>query len=283
MAGNKKTQKDHQFKQIFYIYLGFIILINLPALFLTTKLLFNFYAWDEKVFYILAWLWLFITNIRREKFKFNLTYETKYLLLAIGLIVLGFLADLEILLYAGLAVSIYGLLNYFYGRKTANKYLGILFLLVYLAKIKSPTLLNLISLKLRIFATHAGELLLNLAGVPVKSVGGTYLCTPDKNFMIVDACSGLNNLMALTFLGLFYEAWQKAPLMKSIKTGLFSVMMALASNILRVFSLIFISYRWNEQVVAADTFLHKFIGMVWFILALYILIRWSDSHRKSVK
>ena len=110
---------------------------------------------------------------------------------------------------------------------------------------------------------------LQLAGYPVARVGVT-IYVAQYQLLVEDACAGLNSLVSLTAIGLFYiyimhnTSWRYSAILM-----LLLVPIAIAANVVRVMALVLITYYFGDA--AAQGFLHGFAGMVTFTSALLFI------------
>jgi len=85
------------------------------------------------------------------------------------------------------------------------------------------------------------------------------------------ACSGLNSMISLSAIGLFYIYMRnQADIAYCAIMSIVIVAMALLANFARVLILILITYHFGDQ--AAQGFLHIFAGLTMFVIALLGLI-----------
>ena len=106
-------------------------------------------------------------------------------------------------------------------------------------------------------------------GYPVARVGVT-IYVAQYQLLVEDACAGLNSLISLTAIGLFYvyvmrnSNWRYSVLLLALV-----VPIAILANCVRVAALVLLTYYFGDAV--AQGFLHKFAGMVTFTSALLLI------------
>ncbi len=117
-------------------------------------------------------------------------------------------------------------------------------------------------------------------GYPIARVGVTlYIAT--YQLLVEDACAGLNSLVSLAAIGLFYvyimrnSNWRYSVLLLALV-----IPIAVAANCVRVAALVLITYHFGDA--AAQGYLHKFAGMVTFTSAL-LFIFLIDALLKPVR
>lgn len=122
---------------------------------------------------------------------------------------------------------------------------------------------------LKAFVSQAVTEVLGDLGYPVARVGVT-IYVAQYQLLVEDACAGLNSLISLTAIGLFYvyimrnSNWRYSLLLLTLV-----VPIAILANCIRVAALVLITYYFGDA--AAQGFLHKFAGMVTFTSALLFI------------
>jgi exosortase len=142
------------------------------------------------------------------------------------------------------------------------------FPLIYLAFILPPpdSAVSLVTQPLKVWISSAAVSLLYFAGYPVASSGVT-IHIAQYELLVAQACSGLNSLISLSAIGLFYVYvrhslnWRYAGLLM-----LAIVPVAIFANLVRVLLLILITYYFGDAV--AQGFVHNFAGVTMFAVAL---------------
>lgn len=119
---------------------------------------------------------------------------------------------------------------------------------------------------LKFFVSQVVTHLLSLAGYPIVREGVT-LYIAQYQLLVEDACAGLNSIISLTAIGLFYiyllynASWRYAMVLM-----LFVIPVAVVANVIRVIGLVLITYYFGDA--AAQGYLHNFAGIVTFVSAL---------------
>ena len=142
------------------------------------------------------------------------------------------------------------------------------FPLFYLAFMFPPpdTLLTLVTLPMKTLVSNAAVGLLSALGYPIGGVGVTIVIA-QYELLVAAACSGLNSIISLSALSLFYiyirhqADWGYALLLAAV-----IVPVALLANFIRVLILILLTYHAGDA--AAQGFLHDFAGILMFTVAL---------------
>lgn len=116
------------------------------------------------------------------------------------------------------------------------------------------------------YVSSSATWLLGHAGYPIVREGVT-LYVAQYQLLVEDACAGLNSLISLTAISLFYiyilhnASWRYALFLM-----LWIIPVALAANLVRVIILVLITYHFGNA--AAQGFLHSTAGLVMFATAL---------------
>lgn len=111
-------------------------------------------------------------------------------------------------------------------------------------------------------ATH----LLEAAGYPIAREGVT-LYIAQYQLLVEDACAGLNSIISLTAISLFYiYILHNANWRYSMILILWIIPMAMLANLVRVLALVLITYYLGNA--AAQGYLHSTAGLVMFATAL---------------
>lgn len=130
-------------------------------------------------------------------------------------------------------------------------------------------ILDALTQPLKIFVSDVTTWLLAAVGYPITQVGVT-LYIAQYQLLVEDACAGLNSIISLTAVGLFYiyllhnASWRYSLLLLA-----FVLPIAIAANIVRVIILVLITYYFGDE--AAQGYLHDFAGIVTFVSALLFI------------
>jgi exosortase len=96
---------------------------------------------------------------------------------------------------------------------------------------------------------------------------GVMLHIDQYQLLVEDACAGLNSIVSLTALGLFYVyLLYRASWRYSLFLLCWIIPMAVIANFVRVLALVLITYHWGDAM--AQGFLHSTAGILMFITAL---------------
>ncbi len=121
---------------------------------------------------------------------------------------------------------------------------------------------------LKILVSDIVTWLLSAAGYPISQVGVT-LYIAQYQLLVEDACAGLNSIISLTAVGLFYiYLMHNASWRYSLLLLMFLLPIAIAANVIRVIILVLLTYYFGNEV--AQGYLHDFAGIVTFVSALLL-------------
>src|SRR5260221_530272 len=145
---------------------------------------------------------------------------------------------------------------------------AIWFPLVYLAFTLPPpdTVVAAITQPIKIRISEWAVSLLHVAGYPVASSGVT-IQIGQYQLLVAAACAGLNSIVTLGALCLFYVYLQhRSNFTAFVVVALAAIPVAMFSNFVRVIVLVLVTYYLGEA--AAQGFLHDFAGLLMFAVAL---------------
>jgi exosortase len=163
-----------------------------------------------------------------------------------------------------------------YGALVAGAYLlfgpavmrTIWFPLVYLAFTLPPpdTVVAAVTQPIKIAISSWAVSLLHIIGYPVASSGVT-IQIGQYQLLVAAACAGLNSIVTLTALCLFYVYLRhRSNMMAFVVVSLAAIPVAIISNFVRVLALVLITYHFGDAV--AQGFVHDFAGLLMFSVAL---------------
>lgn len=127
-------------------------------------------------------------------------------------------------------------------------------------------LIDILTAGLKTFVSWAATHIIEVMGYPVARIGVT-LYVAQFQLLVEDACSGMNSIVSLTSVSLFYiyllhsTSWRYAAFLTC-----WILPIAIVANIIRVLLLVLITYHLGNE--AAQGFLHNTAGMVMFVIAL---------------
>jgi exosortase B len=194
-----------------------------------------------------------------------------WLLFGLGLLLYIIGRSQEILM-AEISSFIFVLLSWVvlnHGRKGAVAQWFPFFFMLFMVPLPG-LIVDSLTLPMKVAVSYVTEHLLYLAGYPIARTG-VILQIGQYQLMVADACAGLQTLLTLESLGLFYlnVVRHTAPL-RNITLALLIIPISFTANVIRVITLTLITYHFGDA--AGQGFLHGFAGMVLFISALLLII-----------
>ena len=182
-----------------------------------------------------------------------------------GILIYAISAFLHVFFSSGFAliVILIGLVLLFFGKNFLKQLLFPIFFLSLMIPLPMFATSD-ISFKLRIFSTHMAMLFINTLGIPAVREGSV-IKTMHSYILVEDQCSGIRALIALVALGALVSYFGKMSRKKKIILFLFSIPIALLSNIIRIVALSFVSEIYGAET-AMGVF-HSAAGFFAFVFA----------------
>lgn len=129
--------------------------------------------------------------------------------------------------------------------------------------------LDRITLPLALFTGVCSGALVKFLGLGITIIGNA-ISLPNANLVIGAQCSGVNSIISLTSLNVLIAYLMMGPWWGRIALTLLAIPIAMIGNILRVANLLFVANRWGGD--AAFRFYHDYSGIVFFVVALVLLV-----------
>ena len=128
----------------------------------------------------------------------------------------------------------------------------------------------MVTMPMKMAVSYVTEQLLFMAGYPI-SRSGVILQIGQYQLLVADACAGLQTLLTLEALGLFYLNLVRHPsAFRNIALAILIIPISFAANVIRVITLTLVTYYFGDA--AGQGFLHGFAGMVLFLTALVLIL-----------
>ena len=132
------------------------------------------------------------------------------------------------------------------------------------------TVVILITMPLKMAVSYVAEHILYWAGYPIAR-NGVILQIGQYQLLVADACAGLQILLTLESLGLFYlNVVRHTSVFRNVALAILIVPISFAANVIRVITLTLITFYFGDA--AGQGFLHGFAGIVLFLSALLLII-----------
>lgn len=143
------------------------------------------------------------------------------------------------------------------------------------------TFVILVTMPMKIAVSYVTEQILYWAGYPIAR-NGVILQIGQYQLLVATACAGLQTLLTLESLGLFYlNVVQHTSVFRNVILGILIIPISFISNVIRVMSLTLITYYYGD--VAGQGFLHEFAGMALFLSGLILIVSIDALLRYIVK
>jgi exosortase B len=142
------------------------------------------------------------------------------------------------------------------------------FPLLYLLFVFPPpeTLVTAVTNPLKVALSQGAVAMLYKFGYPIAAEGVT-IQVGQYQLLVADACAGLNSLISLSAIGLFYIYLRHhAHVRYALIMFVLILPVAVFANLVRILILVLLTYHAGEA--AAQGFLHDFAGMTMFLTAL---------------
>jgi exosortase B len=157
--------------------------------------------------------------------------------------------------------------------KRGGRALGVLwfpfFFMIFMVPLPSE-FVAAVTMPMKMAVSWATEHVLFAFGYPI-SRSGVILQIGQYQLLVADACAGLQTLLTLEALGLFYLNLMRHPsAFRNIGLAIFIIPISFSANVIRVIVLTLITYYFGDA--AGQGFLHGFAGMVLFVTALVLIL-----------
>jgi exosortase B len=127
-----------------------------------------------------------------------------------------------------------------------------------------------LTLPMKTAVSYVTENLLFALGYPIAREG-VVLQIGQYQLLVADACAGLQTLLTLESLGLFYlNVVKHTSTLRNVVLACLIVPISFTANVIRVIVLTLITYYFGDA--AGQGFLHGFAGMVLFFTALVLIV-----------
>lgn len=205
-------------------------------------------------------------NIERRPGKLVIGIPILALMLAVFVVarITGILEIEAFAMYGALIAGAYVLLGPVLLR-------AIWFPLVYLAFTLPPpdTVVAAVTQPIKIAISSWTVSVLGMLGYPIASSGVT-IQIGQYQLLIAAACAGLNSIVTLSALCLFYVYLRhRSNPVAFVVIALAAIPVAIISNFVRVMALVLITYHFGDAV--AQGFVHDFAGLTMFAVALLVI------------
>ncbi len=216
-----------------------------------------------------VWLiWRNWDEIRSEARPGNLWLAMPIVVLMSAAYVFGRAFNFLLIEVAALLVALIAIAYAYVGHRVLLKMWFPIFYLLFLIPLPG-WLMDSITQPLKVLVSDITTWILSSVGYPITQVGVT-IYIAQYQLLVEDACAGLNSLISLTAVGLFYiylmhnASWRYSALLLALLLPI-----AIAANVVRVIILVLLTYYAGNEV--AQGYLHDFAGIVTFVSALLLI------------
>lgn len=144
-----------------------------------------------------------------------------------------------------------------------------LFFMLFMIPLPGP-LVSAVTLPMKMAVSFVTETILYNFDYPI-SRSGVILQIGPFQLLVADACAGLQTLLTLEALGMFYMNLNRhASAFRNVMLALLIVPISFTANVIRVIALTLVTYYFGDE--AGQGFLHGFAGIVLFMSALILII-----------
>lgn len=250
--------------------------IGLLALYIPTFEHFSKTLWktDEEghgPLILFAALWMLHEATKNIKITANLKNHTSgfiSLFVGLALYIVGRSQGIAIMEVASMIPTIAGGLALTYGWQTVKQIRFPLFFLIFMAPVPG-FIIDALTGPLKLFISTQAESLLYSAGYPIARAG-VALTIGQYQLLVADACSGLNSMVSLIAVGLFYIFLAKR---ENITHNLILITIipaiAVIANLIRVIVLCLVTYYYGDEV--GQGLVHEMTGVMLFAISLTLM------------
>ena len=138
-----------------------------------------------------------------------------------------------------------------------------------------------LTLPMKMAVSYVTEHILFWVGYPIARTG-VILQLGQYQLLVADACAGLQTLLTLEALGLFYlNVVRHTSVFRNVALAILIVPISFTANVVRVIVLSLITYHFGDA--AGQGFLHGFAGLVLFVSALLLIIGVDSLLQLAIK
>ena len=213
-------------------------------------------------------IWLMVRELRARPLAIHAGKGWLTALILVPLLVLYCLARISgiieieaFVMYGALITAAYSL----WGSRVLKQ---VWFPLIYLCFVFPPpnTLFAMVTQPLKILISHSAVSILQHLNYPVAS-SGVMIEIGQYQMLVAAACAGLNSLISLSALGLFYTYIRHSSSFAYMAVLVCCILpIAVFANLVRVLLLLLITYHFGEA--AGQGFFHELAGLTMFATAL---------------
>jgi len=132
------------------------------------------------------------------------------------------------------------------------------------------SVVSVLTMPMKMAVSYVAEQILFFSDYPIAR-NGVILQVGQYQLLVADACAGLQTLLTLEALGLFYlNLVHHTSVFRNVALAILIVPISFSANVIRVIILTLITYHFGDS--AGQGFLHDFAGLVLFVSALILIL-----------
>ena len=144
-----------------------------------------------------------------------------------------------------------------------------LFFLLFMIPLPGTVVITL-TMPMKMAVSYVTTNILYWSGYPIAR-SGVILQIGQYQLLVANACAGLQTLLTLEALGLFYlNIFQHTSAFRNVTLAILIIPISFVANVIRVMTLTLITYYFGDE--AGQGFLHGFAGIVLFLSALILIM-----------
>ncbi len=178
------------------------------------------------------------------------------------------LTEIHSVILLSLFLSLVSGLVFLFGLQVISVFFTPLFLFLLLIPIPDQLYIKL-TFPLQLKVSEISEVIVRGLGIPIFREGNI-MHIPQKSFEVVDACSGLRSIIALTSLSVIVGYFMLGRSLSKIILFFMSIPIAILVNIFRVVGMILAYHYFALDLTTGK--LHDAVGLGVFILSLILLL-----------
>lgn len=215
------------------------------------------------------WLvWRRWDEIKQEFQPGSLAIALPVLLVGAAAYVFGRAYNYLLIEVAAMLLNIFVLAYVYVGHRVLLKLWFPIFYALFLIPIPGWAL-DILTQPLKLLVSDVVTYILQWFAFPITRVG-VIIYIAQYQLLVEDACAGLNSLISLTAIGLFYiYLLHNASWRYSLLLLIFVLPIAVVANVVRVVILVLLTYYAGNEI--AQGYLHDFAGLVTFVAALLLI------------
>jgi exosortase len=198
------------------------------------------------------------------------------LIIGIALLILGNVAFEPYTRRFSLIITMLGLIYFLGGIKIGRILLFPVGYLVFMIPIPY-IIMKTIAVNLRLISAKITFFTLNLIGIPIVREG-VNLELPNISLEVADLCTGILSIVAITALSVLYAYFTQRHLLSKIALVVFSIPIAIFSNMFRLMVTVGLAYAFGEKVLGSVV--HQFHGTFNFLITIALLVLLGSLIRK---